>query len=67
MATFGSPDELPVFWRESSHGLNRLAFFLAQSLLDLLDMFIFCMGFTMLYYVVTAPDLNFRMRPHVKV
>jgi len=61
LATFGSPDELPVFWRESSHGLNRLAFFLAQSLLDLLDMFIFCMGFTMLYYVVTAPDLNFRI------
>jgi len=57
--TFGAVEELPVFWRESSHGLNKLAFFIGSNILDSLDMFLMCFGFAAMYYVMTKPALTF--------
>merc|ERR1712113_1162649 len=33
LQTFGSQQELPVYWREVSHGLNRFAFFLGRMII----------------------------------
>jgi ABC-type multidrug transport system ATPase subunit len=45
----------PVFWRESSHGLNRFAFFLSRVLVGLLDMAFMALFYTTTYYIVIAP------------
>jgi len=61
LRTFGSPEELPIFWRECSHGSNRLAFFVSRTLLDLLDMFLMCFGFASAYYIVMVPEMPFSL------
>lgn len=59
LQTFGNREEMPVYWREVSHGLNRLAFFIGRSIVDIVDLFLMCFGFATMYYVVAAPDIYF--------
>lgn len=59
LGTFGSQNEMPVYWREVSHGLSRPAVFIGRSLVDVVDLFLMCFGFTTMYYVVSAPELSF--------
>mmetsp|Transcript_287 Transcript_287/g.669 ORF Transcript_287/g.669 Transcript_287/m.669 type:complete len:885 (-) Transcript_287:68-2722(-) len=52
-------EDQPVFWRESSHGLNKLAFLLGRTTIDSLDWVLMCFFFTSTYYVIVGPELEF--------
>ncbi|CAE8596876.1 unnamed protein product [Polarella glacialis] len=47
--------ERTVFWRESSSGLNSLAFFVSKTTIDLVDLVLQCFTFAACYYVIKQP------------
>merc|ERR1740121_305497 len=51
----------PIYWREASHGLNRLAFFVARTTVDLVDWVMMNFLFTATYYLICRPKLGFLM------
>jgi len=51
----------PVYWREASHGLNRLAFMIARMIVDTIDVVLLCFFFTATYFVIVLPQLNFEI------
>lgn len=57
LRTFGV-DRL-VWWRECSSGLNLPAFFCARMVIDTLDIFLQCLLYTALYYLLAQPDIPF--------
>jgi len=69
LRTYGNAQELPMVWREFSHGMSRPAFFIGRLFVDVLDMFIMSLFFGAMYFVVTAPDITFYsfMVPYVLV
>ena len=56
---FGSPQIRPVFWRESSAGVNRVAYFCAGVVVQLLPIFTFPIFFLSLFYTLTGPSAGF--------
>lgn len=53
-------EDQPMYWREASHGLNRLAFFLGRTLIDTLDWYLMTFVLTFVYYMITVPKMHFR-------
>jgi energy-coupling factor transporter ATP-binding protein EcfA2 len=49
----------PVFWRESSHGLNRFAFLNGRIIVDAFDWVLMCFIFTAIYYNFVGPRMEF--------
>jgi len=60
LQTFGSQEELPMYWREVSHGLSRAAHFIGRACVDILDVFLLVFTFVTTYYLVTAPLMKFQ-------
>jgi len=50
-----------VYWREASHGLNRLAFLIGRTTVDTIDVLFICFFFTATYYALVLPELNFEI------
>jgi len=48
-----------VYWRDASHGLNRLSHFVGKSMLQVIDQFLMVFGFATAYYLVTVPDIPY--------
>lgn len=51
----------PLWYRECSSGLNVLASFCARLTVDTLDVFLHCVLFTAMYYLLAQPKIPFRM------
>lgn len=56
---FGTPSIRPVFWRESSAGVNRVAYFLASTGIQMPAIIIYPVFFLSFYYSFLAPDASF--------
>jgi ABC-type multidrug transport system ATPase subunit len=52
-------EDQPVFWRESSHGLNRLSFLIGRTVINTIDWFMMAFLFTSVYFLITAPRINY--------
>eukprot|EP00425_Heterocapsa_triquetra_P019713 CAMPEP_0195140394 /NCGR_PEP_ID=MMETSP0448-20130528/161066_1 /TAXON_ID=66468 /ORGANISM="Heterocapsa triquestra, Strain CCMP 448" /LENGTH=494 /DNA_ID=CAMNT_0040178727 /DNA_START=1 /DNA_END=1482 /DNA_ORIENTATION=+ len=52
-------NDQPVFWRESSNGLNITAHFLSRVLSNWVDLFIFTFTYTALYFVIMYTELGY--------
>merc|ERR1719247_150054 len=59
LRTFGT-DRL-VWWREGSSGLNIGAFFAARMTIDTLDVFLQCVLYTSMYFLLAQPSVPFRV------
>jgi len=57
--TFGK--DQPIFWRERNRGLNVLSFTSTRMQLDMVDLFMMCMLFVAVYYVIRGIELGFFM------
>merc|ERR1719343_818087 len=57
LQVFGN--DQPVFWRESSKGLNVGAFYLARTWVNTFDLVIQAFVFTALYYLIRQPGVPF--------
>jgi hypothetical protein len=57
LQVFGN--DQPVFWRESSSGLNVLAFYLARIWINTFDLLIQTFLFTALYFLIRQPGVPF--------
>jgi len=52
-------EDQPIFWRESSHGLNRLSFMLGRIIVNTVDWFMMCYMFTGIYFLISEPEINY--------
>jgi ABC-type multidrug transport system ATPase subunit/uncharacterized membrane protein HdeD (DUF308 family) len=58
LRTFGA-DRL-VWWREFSSDMNKFAFFCARMTIDIMDVFLQCVLYTSMFYLVSQPETPFR-------
>jgi len=57
LGVFGN--EQPVFWRESSTGINVLAFYISRTLINMVDIVLHTFVFTAIYYEIRQPHVPF--------
>ena len=58
LPTFG--DDLALFWRESSHGLSKVAHTVGKISVETIDWALMTFFFATTYYLITAPKLAFQ-------
>ena len=49
----------PMYWREASHGLNRVSHFIGRALVNTLDWCLLTFFFVLVYYVIAKPVMTF--------
>jgi len=49
----------PLFWREASHQLNILAYFLAKQCVDSFDVLLQCMVYLVTFFIIAMPPIPF--------